>query len=155
MKDLTIRKATIDDLAALLELEQGIIAAERPFNGTIKNSDCTYYNLNNFIFDDDAYLLVAVINNKIIASGYAQLRISRVSLKHDHHAYLGFMYVAEKYRGMGINKQLTDRLIKWSKGRGLTDFYLDVYIENVAAIRAYEKAGFSKSMLEMKLNLNE
>jgi hypothetical protein len=59
MKELTIRKATLDDLRALLELEQKIIAAERPFNATIKKSHCTYYNLNNFITDDNTYL-----NNK-------------------------------------------------------------------------------------------
>ena len=155
MKDLTIRKATLDDLEELLELEQGVIAAERPFNATIKKANCTYYNLNDFITDDDTYLLVAELNNKIIASGYSQLRVSGISLNHEQHAYLGFMYVAEQYRGRGINKQLMDVLMKWSKSRGISDFYLDVYIENLAAVRAYEKAGFSKCMVEMKLNIDE
>ena len=155
MKDLTIRKATLNDLEALLELEQAIIAAERPFNATIKKSNCTYYNLNDFITDDNTHLLVAELDNEIIASGYSQVRVSGNSLNHEQHAYLGFMYVVEQYRGRGINKQLMDALIAWSKSRDIRDFYLDVYSENSAAIRAYEKAGFSKCFVEMKINLDK
>ena len=63
------------------------------------------------------------------------------------------MYVSPEYRGLGINKHIIDRLIDWSKQQGVMDFYLDVYAENEAAIRAYEKVGFAKSMIEMKINL--
>lgn len=52
----------------------------------------------------------------------------------------------------GINKIILDKLINWAKVKGITDFYLDVYSENQSAIRAYQKAGFSSSMLEMKMS---
>ena len=37
--------------------------------------------------------------------------------------------------------------------QGVPDLYLDVYDGNDAAIRAYKKIGFSKSLIEMKINL--
>lgn len=63
------------------------------------------------------------------------------------------MYVEPEYRGLGINKLVMENLIEWSKEQGVLDFYLDVYDGNDAAIRAYEKVGFSKSLVEMKINL--
>jgi GNAT superfamily N-acetyltransferase len=63
------------------------------------------------------------------------------------------MYVEPDYRGLGINKLIIDNLIDWSKQQGIFDLYLDVYDGNDTAIRAYEKVGFSKSLVEMKINL--
>ncbi|WP_246028984.1 GNAT family N-acetyltransferase [Parashewanella tropica] len=50
---------------------------------------------------------------------------------------------------------ILDKLFAWGKERGVSDFYLDVYSANDSAIKAYEKAGFQPSLLEMKLNLGE
>jgi len=36
MNQITIRKATFDDLATLFLFEQGVIEAERPFDSTLK-----------------------------------------------------------------------------------------------------------------------
>ena len=93
------------------------------------------------------------MNGQIIGTGYAKIRASKKSLKHTKHSYLGFMYVAPTHRGLGINKLIMDRLIDWSKKEGIHDFYLDVYAENDSAIKAYEKVGFVKSVVEMKINL--
>jgi hypothetical protein len=41
----------------------------------------------------------------------------------------------------------------WSKEQGIFDLYLDVYAENEAAVKAYEKAGFSKSLVQIKIKL--
>ena len=153
MKNLIIRKALSKDQSALLNLEQKVIEAERPFNNTIKSENAIYYDLNNLVADDASYLIVAELKGKIIGTGYAQIRESKKSLKHSKHAYLGFMYVEPDYRGLGINKLIIDNLIDWSKQQGIFDLYLDVYDGNDAAIRAYEKVGFSKSLVEMKINL--
>jgi len=39
------RTATLEDLDTLLDFEQGVIAAERPLDPTIKKGDIHYYNL--------------------------------------------------------------------------------------------------------------
>ena len=153
MKNLIIRKALSQDKAALLGLEQNVIEAERPYNLTIKAKNASYYDLDKLLTDHNSHLMVAEINDDIVGSGYAQIRDSKKSLKHTRHSYLGFMYIAPEYRGQGINKIIIENLITWSKEQGIYDFYLDVYDDNDAAIRAYEKVGFSKSLVEMKINL--
>lgn len=155
MKNLNIRKAVLQDQACLLSLEQKVIEAERPFNSIIKASDAIYYDLNRLLTEEASHVVVAEENGQIIGTGYAQIRESKQSLKHNKHSYLGFMYVDPEFRGLGVNKLIMDDLIKWSKEQGILDFYLDVYDGNDAAIRAYEKVGFSKSLVEMKINLDE
>lgn len=150
---MQLREARAEDHQALLAFEQKVIEAERPFNSTIKQTDTYYYDLAKLIADPNSQMLVGEINGVIIATGYIQLRESKPSLQHDIHGYLGFMYVAEEYRGQGLNKLILQALVAWGKTRSVTHFYLDVYAENAAAIRAYEKFGFRSSVLEMKLEL--
>jgi len=153
LKDFNIRKALVNDRAYLLSLEQKVIEAERPYNATLKSKDAVYYDLTSLLIDDASHLVVAEANGQIIGTGYAQVRDSKKSLQHSKHSYLGFMYVDPEFRGLGINKLIMENLMAWSKEQGILDFYLDVYDENSAAIRAYEKVGFSKSLVEMKINL--
>ena len=148
---MQIRQATLSDVNALLALEQAVVDAERPFNSAIKAQGARYYDIPALVTDDDSYLLVAEDNGAIVATGYVQIRQSKPSLEHNVHGYLGFMYVAPAYRGMGLNKEIIDTLMAWAESKQVFDFYLDVYADNRAAINAYEKVGFQSSMLEMKL----
>ena len=148
---MQFRQATLSDVNVLLALEQAVVDAERPFNSAIKAQGARYYDIPDLITDDDSYLLVAEDNGAIVATGYVQIRQSKPSLEHNVHGYLGFMYVAPAYRGMGLNKQIIDTLIAWAESKQVFDFYLDVYADNRAAINAYEKVGFQPSILEMKL----
>jgi len=60
-----------------------------------------------------------------------------------------------EYRGQGVNKKIMDVLKAWASSQNITEFRLDVYYENVSAIKAYEKFGFSKYFLEMRFNLDD
>lgn len=152
MNDIVFREASLNDKPVLLEFEQHVIQAERRFNSAIKSVDAYYYDMADLLNSKKSHLLVAEINGVVVASGYAQIRTSKQSLVHDFHSYLGFMYVVPEFRGRGINKSILERLIQWSTNQGISDCYLDVYSDNEAAIRAYQKAGFVNSMIEMKLN---
>ena len=152
MTEVKIKMAQEKDLPLLLTFEQGVVTEERPFNAGINEKNVRYYDLNDLLTSEQAALLVAEHQGRIVGSGYAQLRQSKDYLNHDRHAYLGFMYVLPKYRGQGINKKIINALMDWSQAKGVKDFYLDVYAGNEPAIRAYEKIGFEPSLIEMKLN---
>lgn len=155
MNEIKIRKASIVDLEQLLAFEQDLIKTERPFDPTVKPDPVNYYDLKAMLTDPQIEMIVAEVNSKVIASGYARIDKSKPYLKHSHHAYLGFMYVLPEYRGQGINKKIMDVLINWAAAQNINEFRLDVYNENVSAIKAYEKVGFSKYFLEMRFNLED
>jgi RimJ/RimL family protein N-acetyltransferase len=154
MSDIILRQALLTDQPSLANLEQKVIQAERPYNASIKSTATRYYDLTHLLTQPDSYVLLAELNGEIVGTGYVQIRPSKQSLQHQLHGYLGFMYVVPACRGAGLNQRIIDSLIQWSKKQKVSDFYLDVYHDNQGAVRAYEKAGFVKSMVEMKLNLD-
>ena len=151
----TVRLATIEDLPVLDKFMDGLVNAERPMDPTIKDGKVIYYNLSSFINSEDSVLYVVELNEEIVASGYAKIKADRHYLKHDRQGYLGFMFVPEKHRGNGYNKLIMDILIQWCKEKNITEIRLDVYDVNDAALRAYEKAGFYKHMINMRLDIRD
>ena len=153
MDEINIRKASLHDLEQLLVFEQDLIKTERPFDPTIKADPVNYYDLKGMLTAPHVELAIAETGNKIIASGYARIDKSKSFLKHENHAYLGFMYVLPEFRGKGLNKRIIDHLKNWAALQHINEFRLEVYYDNVAAIKAYEKIGFSRYSLEMRYNL--
>ncbi|HET6768920.1 MAG TPA: GNAT family N-acetyltransferase [Chitinophagaceae bacterium] len=155
MDEIIIRKALPEDLDQLLIFEQDLIKTERPFDPTIKADPVNYYDLKEMLAAPHIEVLVAETHDRIIASGYARIERSKRFLKHEKHAYLGFMYVLPEYRGKGLNKMIIDALKNWAALQNINEFRLEVYYGNASAIRAYEKIGFSKYMLAMRFNLRD
>jgi GNAT superfamily N-acetyltransferase len=88
----------------------------------------------------------------VIASGYALIKTARPYLNHEEYAYLGFMYTHPDYRGKGVNQLVVEELKKWASTKGMKEIRLTVYDDNIPAIKAYERVGFKKHIIEMRLN---
>ena len=151
MNDITIRPARKEDLPVLLEFEQGIIAAERPMDPTLKEGKISYYDIGAMIDADDVEVLVAELNGELVGSGYARISEAKSYWKYPRFTYLGFMFVPPEHRGNGINKLILEGLKKWTLEQGIHQMKLEVYHNNPSAIRAYEKAGFKRNLVEMQL----
>jgi len=65
------------------------------------------------------------------------------------------MYVLPAYRGKGINKKIVQALQQWAVTQNVFELRLDVYYGNEPAIKAYEKIGFLKHMIEMRLETKQ
>ncbi len=150
MEEITTRKATLEDLDILLDFEQSIIKAERPFDATLKDGHISYYDIAYMIDAPEVEVVVAESGGEIIGSGYARIEDAKIYLKHEKYAYLGFMYVKPEYRGMGVNKKVIDALEAWCLSQNITEIRLEVYNDNQPAVRAYEKTGFTKNLVEMR-----
>jgi ribosomal protein S18 acetylase RimI-like enzyme len=153
MEEIRIRKASFKDIETLRRFEQGVINAERPFDITLKKGDIFYYDIEGMIGASHIELLVAELNSQLVGCGYARIEKAKHYLQHPQHAYLGFMYVDPAYRGKGINKKIIDALKQWSLSQNIMEMRLDVYHDNTSAINAYEKAGFTKHMIEMRMGI--
>ena len=151
MDTIHIRSASQNDLKVLRTFEQGVIKAERPYDVTLDADPITYYNLGELIQNDNALVVVAETNGTVIASGFALVKPAKHYLDHDHFAYLGFMYTRPEYRGKGVNARIVERLKQWSFAKGLKEIRLTVYNDNQSAIKAYEKVGFKKHIITMRL----
>jgi GNAT superfamily N-acetyltransferase len=154
MAPIIVRTATNADLDPLLRFEQGVIQAERPFDPALKPDPLHYYDLNYMITAPEVELVVAEQEGILIGSGYARIEKAKHYYRHTHHAYLGFMYVVPEHRGKGVNRLIIDALSIWAHSQNITELRLDVYSGNSPAIAAYEKAGFVKDLIGMRLGLD-
>jgi ribosomal protein S18 acetylase RimI-like enzyme len=153
MNAITTREATLADMDALLQFEQGVIEAERPFDPTIKPHPTKYYDLDLMVMAPHIHLVVAELDGQPIGSGYARIQTSKPFLNHPQHCYLGFMYVLPQHRGRGVNNLIMQALKDWATSQNITELQLEVYYDNTPAIKAYEKTGFSKNMIQMRMGL--
>jgi GNAT superfamily N-acetyltransferase len=153
--NITTREARLEDLTILLEFEQGIIDFERPFDLTLKDEKISYYDIKAMILSEDVFVAVAVNGDEVVGSGYARIEAADPYLKHKKFAYLGFMYVNENARGEGVNGLVVEALNTWIRSQGVDEVRLDVYYENPGAIRAYEKVGFKKLLINMRMSLKD
>jgi GNAT superfamily N-acetyltransferase len=153
MDQITVRTATLDDLDVLLEFEKGIITTERPFDPTIQEGDVHYYDIERMITAANVEVAVAESGGELIGSGYVRIEDSKIFLKHKKHGFLGFMYVKPEHRGKGVNQKVIGALQQWAISKGVNEFRLEVYDGNMPAIKAYEKLGFTKLLIEMRMEV--
>ena len=148
-----IRKAIETEIDILLSFEKGIIEVEKPFDETLREGEIHYYDLIALIRSDKAEVLVAIVDNEIVGSGYAKILEAKPYQKYMEYAYLGFMYVNPAFRGQGINQKILSRLIEWAKSKNLKDIRLEVYDKNTIAKNSYLKFGFKPNLLEMRMDI--
>jgi GNAT superfamily N-acetyltransferase len=154
-QQIVTRPATLEDLDTLFRFEQGVIAAERPLDPTLKKGDIHYYNLTEMIEAPHIELVVALLGEEIVGSGYARIEDSQHFYQYSQHAYLGFMYVSPAHRGKGVNQKIIEALKQWAIGQNMREMRLEVYKDNLPAIKAYEKVGFTQSLVQMRMGLDK
>ncbi|MFD2564481.1 GNAT family N-acetyltransferase [Aquimarina rubra] len=153
---MIIRPAKIEDLLTLLDFEQKLIEAERPMDSTLKSGEkISYYDLGEYIKSDHTEVVVAEVDGEVVGSGYGQIRDRKEFFKQPKMGYIGFMYVKEAFRGQGISQQIIQYVSDWFAAKDIHEIQLDVYDQNPRAIRAYEKAGFEKYLVRMRMNVKD
>lgn len=148
--NIIIREARESDIPTILSLEQELIRAERPFDPTIRKDPVWYHDIPTLIADPNSRFILAEYRGEIVACAFGTQKKPRHYLDHDVYAYFGLMVTREGYRGKGVNKVLIDDLKVWARQHGLQEMRLTVYDGNMSAIKAYEKSGFTKHIVEMR-----
>lgn len=151
MNEVIIREAEADDLSVLLQFEQGIIKAERPFDVTLAEDPISYYDIKSLLKNTSSKVAVAVKGDKIVASGFGIILNAKTYLVHKKYVNLHFMFTEPEYRGRGINTLIINDLKEWAFAQEIFEIRLTVYQDNSSAMKAYEKVGFKKHIIEMRL----
>jgi ribosomal protein S18 acetylase RimI-like enzyme len=153
MSTISIRPATLNDLEILLEFEQGVVAAEKPLDTFLGTGKLTYYNIPELINEVNTHFVVAVSNQELVGSGYIKIEESNSYHKNPKHGYVGFIFVKPSFRGKKISTLVLESLKIWAKEKDLKELRLDVYSNNSNAIKSYDSFGFTKSLVNMRIDI--
>ncbi len=155
MTGINIRRASLEDLATIVEFHRGVVLAERPFDSTLKSGDIRYYDLEGLLRADNVWFAIAEAQGVPAGCGFVRIDTAKPYLNYPRVGYLGLMYVAPAHRGRGVNGLIIEALKAHCRARGVLELHLDVYPDNANAVRAYQKAGFAPYMLEMRMALTD
>ena len=153
MSEIIIRSAKLEDLEVLFKFEQGIIEYERQFDDSLKEEHFYYYDLKSLILSEESEVVVATQNDKLIGSAYGKILKSKPYKNHNKHVYIGFVFVEPEYRGLGVSKLILEAIRTWAVSKEIFEIKLDVYADNKSAVSAYEKFGFKKDLINMRMKI--
>lgn len=146
MENLCIRKATLDDLRAIQELNLGL------FDYEMDNGFDTYIHgwsmgqISAEYFSElirNEYVVIAEVDKKVV--GYLAGSIYRdetYSYYEGLTAEVDNMYILEDYRKFGIGSKLMRSFFDWAIGSGAKRALVTASIANTNTIKFYEKHGF-------------
>jgi len=136
--DLIIREVQERDLASFNEALNEV-CAERKFLGVVKGFPIeTHRNFLKRILEKHLPQVVAVDGSKVI--GWCDI-LSSETEGFTHVGRLG-MGLRKPYRGRGIGNQLIEECLRLAKNYKLEKVELEVFSDNLPAIRLYQKHGF-------------
>jgi len=133
-QEFLIRICTLDDLDAVIEVNERELPEDYPF----------FFYKN--ILDDypESFLVAQNKHGKIVA--YIMWRVEKApsinSLKYVYKAHLVSIAVAENYRRRGIATKLLSNSMKAIKKYKIHEYVLEVRVSNYTAIKLYEKLDY-------------
>ncbi len=153
---MTIRKATVDDFEKISEFsKQAVLHHVENRPDIIRSApELSKKEFRQTIKDKKSLLFVAEVNGEVV--GYSKSLIRTVGNEVWTPATFIFvyeMYVAPSFRYRGIANTMLDEIKKTAKEVGASKIELDVWSFNEAAIRLYEKSGFTPQRIKMELKI--
>lgn len=133
---MTIRNATIDDLAKVVEL----FDAYRTFYNKPLDSAGAKAFISERLNQKDSEIYVADINGSL--AGFVQLYPLFSSTRMKKYWLLNDLFVAEEYRGKQISLALIERAKQLVEQTNACGMYLETGKENAIGNQLYPRAGF-------------
>lgn len=152
MSEIIFRLATIDDLPSIVRmLSDDELGSQRErYEDPLPESyTIAFDDINN---DKNHELIVAALDEEVV--GALQLMfLPSLSYQGGLRAQVESVRVDAKYRGQGIGSKMMMWAIERAKPRDAHVVQLTTHRSREDAHRFYEKLGFERSHLGMKLNL--
>lgn len=150
MKNIEIRKATLNDVDQLLKISRQTFS--ETFSADNSADDMKKYLDENFSIDK----LANELNNKNsefyfttldnIVIGYLKLNFgeAQTELKDSKTLEIERIYVLKEYHGKSVGQILYEQAIQVAKQKEAEYIWLGVWEENLKAINFYKKNGFTE-----------
>jgi len=133
MENITLKRATEEDISSILEVEKGLVGT-KIYSGLTGVEDAKKELAENiyFLIESDGKI-VGDISYQMLNEG---------------HAYISGLAVAKEFQGWGIARRAVKLLLEKLDGAKTID--LVTHSENEKAIRLYESLGFKKTGEQME-----
>ena len=155
MDNIIIRKATIDDLSIIQELNNSLFKLEKEnYDSTLVN-DWPLSEEGKEYFSDlilNHYVIAATLNNNIVGylAGTIEEKGSYVEVQYGE---INNMLVKDEYRGYGVGKLLINNFKEYCKSNNISNIKVVASYKNKNAIEFYRKNGFEEFDLTLTVKL--
>lgn len=156
MRDISVRKATLDDLNTLMAFYDGVIdsiAPDQPGPKWTKGVYPTTADVSNAIEADTFYLVHGEDQNVLVGA----LVLNHVDDEvYEQHPFLSgiaqadtmvvhLLAVSAQHRGQGYASAIMNFVKEEARRQGALAVRLDILVENTPAARLYESCGYVNS----------
>ena len=154
---ITIKKAKIEDLEALLEIKLEAKREERKTNknldpiGKVKNVYKEY--LKKDLESKYREVFMALDGKKIVGLVVGRIYRSLKVTGYERRVSLGNLFVKPEYRKKGIAKKMMSSFIEWCNSENIKTITLSVYPQNTHVHELYSKVGFEDFCITMHKKL--
>jgi GNAT superfamily N-acetyltransferase len=146
MNNVIIRRASLEDLSTIQELNNSLFKLEKDnYDQTLVN-DWSLSEEGKSYFSDlikNHYVIVALIDNSIVGylAGSIEEKGSYVEVQYGE---INNMLVNDEYRGYGIGKSLINNFKEYCKTNNISNIKVVASYKNKNAIEFYHKNGFEE-----------
>ncbi|MEM3580908.1 MAG: GNAT family N-acetyltransferase [Candidatus Bathyarchaeia archaeon] len=141
MSRVKVRRAKENDVLKLLLLA-------RDFMRGAATAKKRLSILKSSLKDPDYELWLAEIDDEVV--GFIDLWTINDFCHGGRLTYIQNLYVAPKYRRLGIGSKLLQRIIGRAEGKGALEIHVVTGFDNEEAIRLYKKHGLEKESLQLE-----
>ena len=154
MSDIAIRKATVQDLKIIQDLNYQLFVHDSEFESEL-NMNWPYREGENYfkekITEDTGVCFVVEVEGKVV--GYLAGGIRGEDWLKPKRSEIDNMFVAKGFRGRGIGKALVKEFMKWSKEQRVKRVVVNAFWGNEDSIKFYKKVGFKNYDQSLQLEL--
>ena len=152
---MEIRFAQIQDVPGILSLLRQVGKVHRDLRPDLFRDGAQKYSASEvmaLLEDSDSPVFVAAAGGKVLGYCFCQVqRIEKDPVMTDRESlYIDDLCVDETCRGQHIGQQLYETVCKYARQRKCYNVTLNVYADNVSALKFYEKCGLKKQKIGME-----
>ena len=141
MSAVRVRRAGEGDISMLMAF------AEEFMHGAATNEERLAV-LKGSLKDPNYELWVAEVNGEM--AGFIDMWIIHDFCHGGKLSYIQNLYVAQKYRRMGVGSKLLQKIIERARERKALEIHVVTGLNNEPAIRLYKKHGLTKESLQLE-----
>ncbi len=155
MNNLLIKKATLEDLKTIQNLNNQLFELEKENYDSTLVSNWPLTNEGKLYFEDlinNHYVIVAILNNEIV--GYLAGAINeKGSYEEIQYGEINNMLVKDECRGYGIGKMLINNFKDYCRENNIYNVKVEASAKNKNAINFYKKNGFEEFNITLTMSI--